>query len=73
MLIRSGSNLNAKDEHKNTPLHLCLLKVNNPDHRYELAKLLIDNGADVNAKNDDNKTPLDLAITNKSNFCDYEN
>lgn len=54
------------------PLHVCLLKVNNPNHRYEIARLLVINGADVNAKNADNKKPLDLAITNKSNFYDHE-
>lgn len=72
MLVRNGSNLNAKDQHQNTPLHSCLLRVSNPDHRYEIARLLVSHGADVNAKNADNKKPLDLANTNKSTFYDYE-
>lgn len=69
LLIRNGANVNAKDEHKNTPLQSCCLRVSNPDHRYKIARLLVNNnGADVNAKNADYKTPMDLAITNESNF-----
>lgn len=62
LLIRNGSQLNAKDKQKNTPLHLCLLNVNNPDHRYGIARLLVNNGAEVNAKT------MDLATTNRSNY-----
>lgn len=73
LLVRNGSNVNAKDQHQNTPLHLCLLRVSNPEHRYEIARLLVNHGADVNATNADNKKPIDLANTNKSTFYDFMN
>lgn len=64
-LIKSGSNVNAIDEHKNTPLHL-IGGINDSDNQHVIAELLVNAGADVNAKNIFDKTPLDLANTNTS-------
>lgn len=49
-LIKSGENVNAIDDHKNTPLHL-LGGINDSDNQVVIAELLVNAGADVNAKN----------------------
>lgn len=48
--------VNARDEHRRTPLHMAALG----DH-LEVVKLLLENGADVNSKDEKNETPLWLA------------
>ncbi len=58
--IAAGTDVNAKNEDRMTPLHGVAFTGQN-----EIAELLIANGADVNAKDKEGKTPLDWAIFNK--------
>jgi hypothetical protein len=55
-LIDAGSDLNAENSNRQTPLHWAATR-NHP----ELAKMLIEAGADVNAKDFAKRTPLHLA------------
>ncbi|MBN1981654.1 MAG: ankyrin repeat domain-containing protein [Chitinivibrionales bacterium] len=55
LLVQHGANVNARDDHKETPL----MKAINKEY-LEIAKFLIENGADVNAKNIDSITPLHI-------------
>ncbi len=55
--IAAGTDVNAKDWSKMTPLHQAALY-----NRKEIAELLIAAGADVNAKNDNGNTPLAWTI-----------
>ena len=50
--IAAGTDLNAKDDEGNTPLHFVETK--------ECVELLIAKGADINAKNERDETPLDI-------------
>ena len=54
--LAAGTDVNAKNRHGNSPLHLAALM-----GQKEIAQLLIAKGADVNAKSDYG-TPLDVAI-----------
>ena len=54
--IAAGTDVNAKDWSKMTPLHQAALY-----NRKEIAELLIDNGADLNVESY-GETPLDTAI-----------
>ncbi|SVC90659.1 uncharacterized protein METZ01_LOCUS343513, partial [marine metagenome] len=56
--LAAGTDVNAKDRHKNTPLHAAAAW-----GQKEIAELLIANGADVNAKRFDGRTPLDEAVS----------
>ena len=55
--IAAGTDVNAKDWSKMTPLHQAALY-----NRKEIAELLIAAGADVNAKGAGGSTPIDWAI-----------
>ncbi|MFZ4793714.1 MAG: ankyrin repeat domain-containing protein, partial [Blastocatellia bacterium] len=55
-LIQQGLEVNANDNHGNTPLH-CSAKVGN----LKACKLLIENGADINRKNNNAGTALHRA------------
>ncbi len=52
-----GTNVNAKGEDGETPLHFAAI-----GGQKEIAELLIAKGADVNAKDDDDTTPLDWTV-----------
>ncbi|KAF8833381.1 ankyrin, partial [Paxillus ammoniavirescens] len=55
LLLRSGADVNARDDDSNTPLHLA-----SRTGQLELILLLLDNGAHPHVQNNDLKTPLDL-------------
>jgi ankyrin repeat protein len=57
LLISYGGEVNAKDNHGETPLHFACLAGN-----VAIAKLLISKGADLNAADSEGSTPLDKAI-----------
>ena len=57
MLISIGTNVKAKDEHKDTPLHMAAGY--NPN--IDMIIALVEAGADVDARDNANKTPLHKA------------
>jgi ankyrin repeat protein len=64
-LLRQGADVNAKNTHNETPLHL-LVHTKSSYYNYEdegikLARVLLRQGADVNAKSRHNETPLHIA------------
>jgi ankyrin repeat protein len=61
--LAAGTDVNAKDKFRSTPLHLARTK--------EIAELLIAKGADVNAKDAIGKTPLDWAIKDRRTFVGH--
>jgi ankyrin repeat protein len=68
-LLERGADVNAKDVHNNTPLHLCYLyHLDSPDEAVyndvyvDQVKLLLEYGASTNAQNDKGKSPLHLAV-----------
>lgn len=54
--IDAGADVNARDEHGDTPLHHVAAYANNPN----FVKLLIAHGANVNALNEHGSTPLHI-------------
>ncbi|EAY05851.1 hypothetical protein TVAG_284340 [Trichomonas vaginalis G3] len=56
-LISKGANVNEKNSHGNTPLHIAALLYNK-----ENAEVLISHGAEINCLNKKRQTPLDIAI-----------
>lgn len=62
--IDAGADVNLRDEHGNTPLHIV-----SEGSRVEAVELLIKKGAEVNVKNNDGETPLSIAI---AGFNDYD-
>lgn len=65
LLIKSGSNINAIDDHKNTPLHF-IGRIDDDNKQYAMAELLVNNFADTDAKNEDDKTPFEMTRCQKS-------
>ena len=66
--IKSGADVNYKDETNNTPLHYasncqCNIEEPSPDanKHYDVIKLLLEHKANVNAKNKQQWTPLHVA------------
>jgi ankyrin repeat protein len=59
--LEQGTDINAKDEDGDTPLHIAVEQDYN-----DIAKLLIDRGADVNAGDQKDYTPLYSAIWNRN-------
>ena len=59
MLIERGAGVTAKDNDKDTPLHLV-----SRWEQEEVARLLVQHGADMIAQNKDGKTPLHLVTRN---------
>lgn len=53
LLIESGSDVNAENYSKNTPLQWAAW-----GGRYNMTKLLIKSGGNVHSRNNDNNTPL---------------
>lgn len=65
-LIKSGSDINIKNENNETPL---LMSINH--RKNDIALLLIENNADVNAANNKGETPLHLAAkTGQKNIAE---
>lgn len=56
LLIQLNVDLNAQDDHLNTPLHYSAL-----NNHSLCVQLLIDNGASLFSENLDNQTPCDFA------------
>ena len=61
--ISAGTDVNAKNNHGQTPLYHSCLPFIHTDNPVEIVELLIENGADVNAKDAIGSTPLDHAET----------
>lgn len=59
-LIEMGANVNEKNKHGDTPLHLAC-----ETHNVTAAKVLVDNGADVNITNGTLNDPLCVALYQK--------
>jgi ankyrin repeat protein len=60
--LENGADVEAKDENKNTPLHIATRKI----ERFKIAKLLLENGADIDVKNKKGETLLiKLAYSDK--------
>jgi len=57
-LLKSGANVNAKDEEGRTPLQLLMCEAR---RALSCMDVLLCNGADVNARDDSSRTPLHLA------------
>ena len=64
-LIREGASVKAAAPNGNTPLHLLMITLRNPefmsDQRWELIEILLNAGSDPSARNVDGQTPYDLA------------
>lgn len=56
VLLRNGSDINAKGEHKYTPLHNSV-----EQGKLEATRFLVERGADLLARNNNGDTPADLA------------
>lgn len=56
-LIRHGSNVNARDCHGNSPMHIVLMSRN---VKLDVIRLLVEEGADVTAKNNRGDSPLSI-------------
>lgn len=61
-LLAAGSDVNARDNWGNTPLHNAAIKTN-----YQHVRLLIEAGAQINAQNDYGATPLFNAARSQTN------
>ena len=57
MLLKAGSDVNAKGRYGFTPLHIAVSR-----KQREVAELLLANNADPNAKDNEGRTPLHLAV-----------
>ncbi len=67
ILIHNHANINAKDRHKRSPLHIAAKEGNLP-----AVKLLVENGADLGVQTLKNKTALQLAEKhNNQDIVDY--
>lgn len=60
-LASKGANVDAKDNHGNTPLHVMV-----SEGDVSLVNCLLENGASVHYKNNEGKTPIEMASKNKS-------
>ncbi|KAH8987328.1 ankyrin repeat-containing domain protein [Lactarius akahatsu] len=65
LLLERGVDVNALDEHQNTPLHSAAFR-----GVLEIVKVLLDHGAIVDAENDEGKTPFNLVL--RGDFGDYD-
>ncbi|KAJ0106923.1 hypothetical protein J7T55_011018 [Diaporthe amygdali] len=64
LLLAAGSELNIRNDERNTPLHLVVWPTNEHrevDDQTEILHLLLDHGASIDAKGHDEMTPLALA------------
>ena len=55
LLLKYGVEVNKRDKHKDTPLHLAIAA-----NWFRLAGILLEHGADANAENDQGMTPLHI-------------
>ncbi|KIJ16635.1 hypothetical protein PAXINDRAFT_49612, partial [Paxillus involutus ATCC 200175] len=56
LLLRKGADVDARDDHSNTSLHLA-----SKAGHLEVVQLLLEKGVDPHVQNTDLHTPLDLA------------
>ena len=62
MVGRDG-NINAPDDHHNTPLHVIAARTTNSERNVQVLARLLDEGAAINARNRDGCTPLHVAAS----------
>ena len=58
ILLEHGADVNAADNHKQTPIHLAIIEGIFGEQEIEVIKELLRNGANVNLKDSDGFTPL---------------
>ena len=66
LLIQCGADVNAADEHRNSPLHLIVAyqkPISDFLTLHAITTCLIESGAHMDAVNDKNQTPLESATT----------
>ena len=64
MVGRDG-NINAPDDHHNTPLHVIAARTTNSERNIQVLACLLDAGATVNARNREGCTPLHSAASGR--------
>ncbi len=62
-ILNKKANVNAKDDAKNTPLHVLMQNKDvSSENLIRLTKMLIEAGADINAQNNFKNTPLHILV-----------
>ena len=70
LLLEHGTEINARDKHSSTPLHLVIQNQDDKagrcsalkEGRSEVVRLLIEHGADVRVEDNKGKTPFQVAL-----------